>query len=480
MSDYIYKSATELARLIRNGEATSTGVIHEHLAQIEKYNSAINAVVILHKEQAIKEAALCDEEARAGSFRGPLHGVPMTVKEQFWLKDTKSTLNSKRLKDWVAPEDALAISRLKQAGAIILGKTNVAKELLDYQIDGDIYPICKNPYDQSYSPGGSSGGASAALASGMVPVELGGDFGGSIRIPSNFCGLYGLKTTDNSIPGHGHAPKPKEAKGFLFQMAVSGPMARTPEDLELIWNIIKGPDKVDRSVPPIEWGHPENKKLSDYKIGWVDKWPGYDTSKQTQDVIREFVTQVSDRGVKTEQSPPLNDLHQRSLEVYKRLSFQMIFQDVPWFIKPFLIRSLKKRFLRGMKNVKWKFIETFTDYSEMMGKKSQVIKDWETYFEDFDFLVCPAGFGPAYQRCKIGTPIKYDGKSIIYIHYVWSYNACFNGSGHPAMSIPLGLGKEGLPVGIQLVGPYWSEPEMLHFAKLISDFIPGFVRPKDF
>ena len=216
MNNYIFKSATELSNLIRNKETTSTAIVKAHLDHIRAHNSAISAIVVLLEEQAMKEAAACDREAEVGQFRGPLHGVPMTVKEQFWVKGTKSTLNSNRLKDWEAPEDALVVKRLKDAGAIIIGKTNVAKELLDYQVNGDIYPNCKNPYNQEYSPGGSSGGASAALASGMVPIELGGDMGGSIRIPSNFCGTYGLKPTENTIPGHGLSPKPKNARGYLF------------------------------------------------------------------------------------------------------------------------------------------------------------------------------------------------------------------------------------------------------------------------
>ena len=477
MNNYIFKSATELSSLIRNKEATSTAITKAHLDHIKEHNPAIGAVVVLLEQQAMKEAAACDQEAQVGQFRGPLHGVPMTVKEQFWVKGTKSTLNSSRFKDWEASEDALVVKRLKDAGAIIIGKTNVAKELLDYQVSGDIYPDGKNPYNPAYSPGGSSGGASAALASGMVPIELGGDLGGSIRIPSNFCGIYGLKPTENTIPGHGLAPKPKNARGYLFQMAVGGPMARTPEDMELLWKILKGPDKSDRSIQPIGWSRPENKMLTDYKVGWVDNWPGYETSQQTQDTIKNFISLLTGKGVETKHSPLQNDLHQRTLDVFSRLSFQMILQDVPWFVRPLMMQSLRKGFLKGMKTDFWKFIDTFTDYSELIGRRARIIEEWETYFDDFDFLVCPIGFGPAYKRCKIGTPIHYNDKAVTYIHYVWPFNACFNGSGHPAMNIPLGLGKEGLPLGIQLVGPYWSEPDMLHFTKLVSEFLQGFVKP---
>jgi len=166
MSKYIYKSAIELAQLIRDRKASSTDIVTEHISRIKQYNSELNAVIISLEEEALKIATECDNEVKLGKSRGPLHGVPMTIKEQFWIKGTKSTLNFKMLKDWVAPEDAVVVKRLKNAGAIILGKTNVPKNLTDYQVSGDIYPEGKNPYNTEYSPGGSSGGSSAALAAG--------------------------------------------------------------------------------------------------------------------------------------------------------------------------------------------------------------------------------------------------------------------------------------------------------------------------
>ena len=400
MNNYIFKSATELSRLIRNKEATSTAIVKAHLDHIKAHDPSIGAIVVLLEQEAMQEAAACDQEAEAGQFRGPLHGVPMTIKEQFWLKGTQSTLNTNRLKDWVAPKDALVVKRLKDAGAIILGKTNVPKELLDYQVSGDIYPDCKSPFNQDYSPGGSSGGSSAALASGMVPIEIGGDLGGSIRIPSSFCGTYGLKPTENTISGLGLSPKPANARGFLFEMAVPGPMARTIEDLELLWTILRGPDKSDRSIPPIAWSEPDNKTLKDYTVGWVDSWPGYETSQQTKDTIEDFISLLDRKGVETRHAPPPNELHQRTLDVFSKLSFQMILQDVPWFVRPLMMRSLKKGFLKGMKTDFWKFRDSFTDYSELKGHRAKIIEEWERHFNELDFLVCPIGFGPAYKRCN--------------------------------------------------------------------------------
>ncbi len=484
MSKYIYKSATELAQLIRDGKATSTEVVKEHLARIKQYNPELNAVVIFLEDEALRIAAECDNEVKLGKSRGPLHGVPMTVKEQYWVKDTKSTLNFKMLKDWVAPEDAVVISRLKRAGAIILGKTNVPKNLTDYQVYGDIYPEGKNPYSTDYSPGGSSGGASTALASGMTPIELGGDFGGSIRNPSNFCGLFGMKPTENTVPGHGNAPAPKGARGFIFHMAQAGPMARNPEDLELVWKIIRGPDRSDRNTPRIEWKNSEGKSLSDYKIAWVDSWPDYETSSKTKSVIRNFIDQLNKKNCKTENTGPVGDIHKRSLSLFVRLFSQLISQDVPWFIKPLMKMQLKNGLLKGIdkfhRELSKGFKDSFIDYSETMGIRAGIVSEWEHYFDKFDLLICPMGFGPAFKRCKIGTPINYDGKKLIYVNYVWPYLACFNASGHPGIDIPLGIGEDGLPIGVQVVGPYWSEPDLIHFAKLVSEFTPGFIKPEKY
>ena len=484
MGNFIYKSAIELADMISSGQATSTEIVKDHLEQIKKHNPSLDAVIILLEEEALKEAAQCDEEVRQGIFRGPLHGVPMTIKEQYWLKGTKTTVNFKMFKDWTAPEDAVIVDRLKKAGAIIMGKTNVPKNLTDYQVSGDIYPDCKNPYNTDYSPGGSSGGSSAALATGMTPIELGGDFGGSIRNPSNWCGLYGMKPTESTVPGHGNICIPEGAKGFVFHMAQAGPMARTPRDLELVWEIIRGPYKGDRTVPRIEWNNTIGKTLGDYKVAWVEGWPGYETSEETKYLIRNFAEQLQQNDCHTENEVPGNNLHERSLGLWVRIFSQLIPQDVPRFIRPFMKMQMRKGLLNGYRKYKKEmnqgFKNSFIYYSESMGIRAGIVEEWEQFFEKFDLLVCPMSYGPAYKRGKTGDPIHYDGKKFVYLDYAWPYLACFNASGHPGINIPLGIGKDGLPMGVQVVGPYWSEPDLIQFAKLVSEFTPGFIRPEGY
>lgn len=484
VGDFVYKSAGELAQLIRDGQATSTEVVQDHLEQLDKHNEVLNAVVVNLANEALEEAARCDEEASSGCFRGPLHGVPMTIKEQYWLKGTPSTVNFKMMKDWVAPTDAFVVDNLKRAGSVILGKTNVPKNLTDYQVSGDIYPEGKNPYGTEHSPGGSSGGAAAALASGMVPIELGGDFGGSIRNPSNYCGLFGIKPTEDTVPGFGSVPRAKGARGGVFHMAQPGPMARNPEDLELVWKVIRGPYGPDRSTSRIEWKGASDKSLRDYKVAWVDGWPGYEASGPTKALIAGFISQLEEHGCATENAAPAGDLHERSLSVFIRLFTQLISQDMPRLIRPLAKMQLKSGLLKGSDGFRSEFNGGFKDsflyYSETMGLRARLVAEWESFFAQHDLLVCPMGFGPAFERCKTGAPISYDGKEMAYIYYAWPYLACFNASGHPAMNIPLGLGDDGLPVGVQVVGPYWSEPDLIQFAKLVSEFTEGFVRPESY
>lgn len=481
MAAYIYKSAKELAEMIRNGEATSEAIVAEHIDRINEHNEKLQALVTTTFEEALREARICDEEAKQGKFRGPFHGIPVTVKDQFWVKGLKATNNSKMFRNFIAPEDAILVERLRASGAVILGKTNVPRNLLDYQVWGDIYPEGKNPYDPERTPGGSSGGSAAALASGMVPIEIGGDFGGSIRNPSNFCGLYGLKPTDDSIPGHGVTPVPKNSKAFVFHMAQPGPMARNMEDLELLWNVLKGTDKRERRVPRIEYRKPSGRGLKDYKVAWVDEWPDFHTGRQVKEAIGNLIRKLGDQGTDLVNTYPENNLHERSLAFWMRLFPQLICQEMPGFVRPLFKYDLKRTLLKGVKRFKKEFNKgfklSFINYSETMGIRSRIIGEWESFFEKYDFLLCPMAFGPAYQRRKLGDPIYEEGQEIVYAEYVWPFVACFNASGHPGMNIPLGLNEEGLPLGVQLVGPYWSEPEMLHFARQLTTLTPGFIRP---
>ncbi|HEY1869942.1 MAG TPA: amidase [Chitinophagaceae bacterium] len=488
MSQYIYKSAIELARLIREGKATSMGIVSEHIERIKNHNDKLNALISIFEVEALQEAATCDKEAKEGKFRGPLHGIPVTIKEQFWIKGKNSNTNFKMLKDFVAPEDAVIVDRIRKSGAIILGQTNVPRNLLDYQVSGDIYPEGKNPYNTDYSPGGSTGGGAAALAAGFTPLELGADFGGSVRVPSNFCGLYGLKPTEKTVPLYGNIPLPKKAKSFIVHMVQAGPLARDIGDLELLWKIIVGPHESDRNIPDINWKQSAKKSLSEYKIAWTDGWPGFETSSQIKTAIKSLADKLNTNGCYIEMRIPDDTLHIESLKTWAGIFPYVIAQGTPWFIRAIIKMQLYSNLLKGAKKempyitkpMNNAFKLDANHYGEMMHQKRLITQRWENFFSEYDFLICPVAFGPSFERTKTGSKLSYEGKEMIYLKYVWPYVACFNVSGNPVITIPLGLGKEGLPLGVQIVGKYWSEPELINFAKQVAKLTEGFVIPRDY
>lgn len=479
----LLRPATAIAKDIREGVLTSEETVRAHLARIDELDEQLHAVVVRLDDEAMDEARACDRERAAGALRGPLHGVPVTVKEQVWVKDTPSTLNSRTFRDWVAPSDAEVVRRLKEAGAVILGKTNVPRNLLDYQVQGELYPEGVNPYAADRSPGGSSGGSAAALATGMAALELGGDMGGSIRIPANFCGVWGLKPTEGSVPGFGAAPVPEGAKGFVFHLAVLGPMARFAEDLAQEWRILQGPGPRDRTVPPIDWRDAPERRLENLRVGWVDAWPGYEPGAAVRGAVSDLADALDRRGCRVQRLTPPDDLHRRSLALWMWLFGIVLSQDVPWPVRSLMKWDIGRTIMKGMTEFRAEyargFKRDFLNYSQAMGERAQLVQAWEVFLDEVDVLLCPMAHGPAFPRRPIGTPFDIDGRSLLYGDYCWPYVAPANATGHPALNVPLGLDGDGLPVGVQAVGRLWGDAVLLDLARLLDGDLAGFEPPED-
>jgi amidase len=264
-------------------------------------------------------------------------------------------------------------------------------------------------------------------------------------------------------------------------MTQAGPLARTLEDLEILWKVIAGPHESDRDIPRIEWRASTKTSLSDYRIAWVDGWPDHPVSGQVSAALKELVGKLQHRGCRVEHRSPGGNLHEESLELWMGILPYVVAQGVRWFVRPFIKRDLNSRVLKGVTKHRKEFNKAFrmsaNHYGEMMLRRSIMVLRWERFFADSDFLICPVAFGPAYPRTKVGNRLSYDGTGMIYADYAWPFVACFNASGHPALQIPLGLGKESLPLGVQIVGPYWSELELIAFAKQVAQLTEGFVKP---
>ena len=478
MDAIIYQTASRLAQAIQNREVTSQQVVRAHLDHIEKHNAALNAIVILTAEAALQRARAADEALARGDVWGSLHGVPMTIKEAFEIKGVKTTVNFKLYKNHVAEEDALVVTRLKKAGAVILGKTNIPPLLADYQAYGPIYGRTNNPYNLARTPGGSTGGGAAAVAAGLSPLELGSDMGGSVRVPTHFCGLYGLKPTENTVPLHGHMPRTPELKGRVLHMAHFGPLARSLEDVKHAFDIIKGPDHRDVSVAPIRWKPPSGRALAEYRLAWTDTFGPHTANRETGRLLDDLAREIAARGATiTKNHPPQFDF-EKAWEVWGTLFGYVLGEDMP---PP----------VRALSRIQWAMISksgaakgvrkglrvNFVQYARTLKKREAFIARLQAFFDEVDFWLCPVSMTPAFPHCKSGTPIDVDGRAVDYLTAAGAFATVFNMTGHPALIIPLGQSSDGLPIGLQIVGPYWSEPELFAFADHLAALTPGFQPP---
>src|SRR6266540_3673365 len=480
--DLFYATTTELARRIRDREISSAEVIEAFLARIAAHNSKLNAIVQLFETDARSRAREADEALARGQSWGPLHGVPVTIKEQFLIANTPSTLNSKRMKDFIASEDGVLVRRIKAAGAVILGKTNVPAYLQGYQVKGDIYPEGKNPYRLECSPGGSTGGGAAAVAAGFTTLELGADGGGSLRVPAHFCGVFCLKPTDKTIVRYGGMPWPKEARGFLVNMGQPGPLGRSIDDLDLFWKIIRGPDPSDFEIPPIDWHPPSGRSLEQLRFAWTDGFEEYVAGAETREQLAALAVRVERAGARVENAAPA--IHPRATEVFVQLFAALVGQDMPWLVRKIFPIFAARGLLKGQPRVVWLLRRALRmntkEYAAALGLKRVLAEDIEHFFGNHDVLLSPVSYGPAFKRCKEGSALDFDGVLGPYNDYCWPYVGPFNASGHPALVMPLGTSKNALPIGIQLIGPYWSEPELLHIARQLAPLTKGFVAPRGY
>ncbi|MBI1306970.1 MAG: hypothetical protein GC181_10245 [Bacteroidetes bacterium] len=476
---FIYKSASELAELIRTRQATSYEIVKEHIDYIKNNNYKYNAIVWLRENDALEEAKKADAVVAHGDSLPILHGVPVTVKEMFWVKGLTNNLNAKMTGGFIAPEDGELVKQLKKCGAIILGTSNVPFMLGDFQTYGEIYPTCNNPYNISKTPGGSSGGSAAALAAGFTPLELGSDLGGSISVPSAFCGIYGLKPTYGTLNITQGSGPDTITKYSRFAMAVPGPMARSAKDLELMWLALKETSIDLRFQKSVVWKPSSDKLLSQYKISYTDDWQKASVGTDVKEKMQWLINVLKEQGATSKREvPQLNDAMQHSFLKSYALMFA---ENQPWIMRKLISMDFSK-FDDGLVNMS-AFYDAMNhpgddNWKLWQNENNKLIESWEDYFKTVDFLICPVTYGAAFDKCELGTPIKTKDGTIPYTFYSFPYSIVFAATGHPAVTIPLGLNSEGMPIGVQIVGKYYSEPELLHFTKLLEQLLPGFQKPK--
>lgn len=454
--DVVYRSAEQLASAIRSGELSATEVLEAHLDQIAKHNPSLNAVVILDAEGARARARLADEALARGEVWGPLHGVPFTIKDAFAAAGMRSTVGFAPF-DFVPDYDSTVVARLKAAGAILMGKTNVAQLLADYQTNNDLFGCTNNPWSPERTPGGSSGGAAAAVAAGMSPFELGTDLSGSVRIPAHFCGVFSLKPTENRVSLVGVVPDPYNTPRSVRIMSCVGPLARTAEDLALIYSIVAGPDALDTEVPPVPLGNFEKAELNGLRIVVAPNFPGLEISSEVEGAVKELAGQLRSAGATVEEAKLPN------------IDFVDDLENAGALI-PIITGVFQPDDGSGSPPT------TLANYMEMLNRRDRSIVAWESFFGEWDALLCPPCNVTAFPHTPPGTPLEVDGREVEY----WSVSAhttLFNYTGHPALVMPYKLDSNGLPIGVQFVGKLWSEARLLAIASAVSEITVGAQRP---
>ncbi len=480
-----FAPATELADAIRDRQISAVELLDAHLAQIERHNPALNAIVTLDTDRARARAKEADEAAARDDYWGLLHGVPVTIKDAIATAGIRTTGGYEPLRDYIPAEDAPVVARLKAAGAIIIGKTNLPVLSRDFQCDNPIFGRSNNPWDLNRTPGGSTGGGAAAIAAGLTSLELGSDIGGSVRIPAHYCGIYSLKPTEHRVPTTGHIPDLPGQPRAVRHMNTIGPLARSLNDLDLALRLIAGPDGREVEVPPVPLTSVGSPAPSGLRLAWSDDFGGVPVTPDTRAGLAQLANDLSRAGARVERKLPDGLNFETIWETRGGLAH---IERTVMLTPAEELAQLRERGIdpdhldpnagdptaRGMARAVG---ATVRDLAHILNQRDDHIQRLEQFFVDFDALLCPVTSTPAISHCPSETPIDVDGQTIAYWVAGGAYTAPFNLTGHPAVVVPLTQSAEGLPIGLQIVGPRWSEMKLLAIARALAPFVQGYAPP---
>ncbi|MGB3756089.1 MAG: amidase [Rivularia sp. (in: cyanobacteria)] len=481
----VFKPAHQLALMIKERSVSAVEVLEAHLKQISQHNFKLNAICTLN-DRALETAKQADEALAKGENWGMLHGVPITIKDTFEMAGLLTTAGYAPLKDYIPTEDATAVARLRQAGAIIIGKTSPSQLAGDYQGINDIFPRVNNPWNLEYTPGGSTSGGAAAVSALFSPLELASDIGGSIRHPAHFCGLYGLKPTDRRVPTTGHIGDTTSMDfRCIRQMLTVGGLARSIEDLSLCIKIIAGADARQPDIPPVPLDEVEEKSLDNLKIAWIDELPLYPVAREIKSAMQEVRRKLVDARINIESWIPKYDFA-AAWEVYYAVgTYNLMYtqpthlQNVSFMWKEATQGNESLRKLSKIPNTVLPifFQKSLKGYFEALTKRDNLIAQMDRELEQWDVWLCPVAMTTAFTHRAKGAAVEVDGRKVPYQMANGAYVVPFNLTGNPVVVIPIGFTKDGLPIGMQIVGKRWKEMELLSIAGKLDEIVGEFRSP---
>jgi amidase len=482
VEDFVFSSAVDVAKAIRRGEISSLELTELMFKRIDTINPRINAVVTLMREEALARAKEADAARAKGTFFGPLHGVPVTIKDAFEVKGVRTTAGNPAFKDHVPTRDSTVVERLRRAGAILLGMTNVPFMLGDWQSYNDIFGQSNNPWDLTRTPGGSTGGGAAALAAGIGYIASGSDIGGSIRVPAHFCGVCGHKPTLNLVPPRGHIPPPPGTIGEPGYLAVCGSLARWAKDLKLALEILGGPDGDDAIAYSWRLPPPRQQRLKDYRVGYVLNDKLCPVSSDVQTVLTDAVAALCKAGANLTEGWPQGVDPNGEYRNYAFLLDSTFAFEMP---------DAKLAEVRARADKQDGSREAFTalaqagphkNFIAARSKQMAARATWQEYFHTHDAFLLPTAFVPAFKHDHrpwedrvLETPEgpRPYGDLLFWISFATH-------TGLPATVVPVGLTNEGLPVGMQIIGPYLEDATSIDLAAKCEEILGGFRPPKGF
>jgi amidase len=477
-----FKSAAEIAKLIRERKVSAVDALEQFLARVEKYNPRLNAIVWLDAAGARERARAADAALDKGEIWGPLHGVPMTIKESYNVAGSPTTWGDPKLKDNVTATSAIAVERLKRAGVVLFGKTNVPLMLADNQSYNAIYGTTNNPWDVSRTPGGSSGGSATAIAAGLTGLDAGSDIGSSIRSPAHFCGVFGLKSTWGVATPKGQALPNSYSYSDL---SVIGPLARSAEDLEIAFDVMAGPDEIDGTAWNVALPACNAASLKDFRVAVKLSDPNCEVETAYVDKLQGLVDALARQGARVKEAEPQIDTT-HSHEVYLTLlraatSSRVTDADIErWRKAQETLGIGTNRYLdmllRGS-------ILPHREWLRLNNERHGLRRTFAAFFEDYDVLLCPVGASAAPPHNHEGETwqrtITVNGKSLPSTnHLFWAGYATLVFL--PATTGPLGTIGSGLPVGYQAIAASGRDRTAIAFSRAVETEIGGFVPPPGF
>ena len=475
-----FRTAKQLAAAIRKRKIGCLELLDLYVKRVEAYNPELNAVIATDIEGARKRAKAADKAVKTGKKLGPLHGVPMTIKESFDVAGYATTWGNPVFKGHKAEKNSLLAQRMIDAGVTLFGKTNIPLNLADWQSYNEVYGSTNNPWDLSRTPGGSSGGSGAALAAGLTGIEAGSDIGSSIRNPAHFCGVFGHKPTYCVVSGKGHTIAGNVSQADI---AVVGPLARGAEDLEIAMDAIAGPDEIDGRGWTLSLPRARKKKLRDFKVAVLLSDPNAEVDESIQSELQKLASFLAKKKAKvSDKARPAIDTNELS-DVFIRLLRAATSAGIPNDLYEAAIRDVAalsdddKSYFAQMQRGNTVRHRTWLHLNE---KRHRMRLAWDAFFEDYDLMLCPVSVTAAFPHDQTGLrhlrTIAVNNKKVPVVDQI--FWAGYAGLTYlPASVAPIGQTRDGLPIGVQIVGRQYDDYTCIEFAKLLEQEYRSFVPP---